>query len=112
MFHLHGLWLRRGLQVLCRRVRLKKNCRPQMTRNAFLNRSTDDEFPCSRREPAKKTKENTEMENIQISFDEKLLSEIDRAVSATRLSRSEIVNKAVMHRLRKKRDALFRDRMD
>jgi peptide subunit release factor 1 (eRF1) len=60
----------------------------------------------------KKTKENTEMENIQISFDEKLFSEIDRAVSATRLSRSEIVNKAVMHRLRKKRDALFRDRMD
>jgi metal-responsive CopG/Arc/MetJ family transcriptional regulator len=47
------------------------------------------------------------MENIQISFDEKLLSEIDRAVSATRLSRSEIVNEAVMHRLRKKETLSF-----
>lgn len=32
---------------------------------------------------SQKTKENTDMENIQISFDEKLLSEIDCPVSAT-----------------------------
>ena len=47
------------------------------------------------------------MENIQISFDEKLLSEIDRFVSATRLSRSEIVNEAVIQWLREKDAASF-----
>ncbi len=45
------------------------------------------------------------MENIQIRFDEKLLSEIDRFVSATSVSRSEIVNDAVRRWL-KEREAM------
>ncbi len=45
------------------------------------------------------------MENIQIRFDEKLLSEVDRFVSATRVSRSEIINDAVRRWL-KEREAM------
>ncbi|MEZ4525687.1 MAG: hypothetical protein R2941_07190 [Desulfobacterales bacterium] len=42
------------------------------------------------------------MQNIQIFFDDRLLQEIDRVVSATHMSRSEIIMNAVSRWLKEK----------
>ena len=49
------------------------------------------------------------MKNVQISFDEDLLNEVNRMVASTRLSRSAIVREALRRWIREKEIKKFED---
>ncbi|MCJ7594290.1 MAG: ribbon-helix-helix domain-containing protein [Desulfobacterales bacterium] len=49
------------------------------------------------------------MKNVQISFDESLLDEIDRFASSTNLSRSAVVREALRHWLKEKEIRKFEE---
>jgi len=49
------------------------------------------------------------MKNVQISFDESLLDEIDRFASSTNLSRSAVVREALRHWLKEKEVRKFEE---
>ncbi len=49
------------------------------------------------------------MKNVQISFDEDLLNEVNRMVASTRLSRSAIVREALRRWIREKKIKKFED---
>jgi len=49
------------------------------------------------------------MKNVQISFDESLLDEIDRFASTTNLSRSAVVREALRHWLKEKEIRKFEE---
>ena len=49
------------------------------------------------------------MKNVQISFDEDLLNEVNNMVASTRLSRSAIVREALRRWIREKKTKKFED---
>lgn len=49
------------------------------------------------------------MKNVQISFDEDLLNEVNNMVASTRLSRSAIVREALRRWIREKKTKRFED---
>ena len=49
------------------------------------------------------------MKNVQISFDEDLLNEVNSMVASTRLSRSAIVREALRRWIREKKTKKFED---
>ncbi len=49
------------------------------------------------------------MKNVQISFDESLLDEIDRFASSTNLTRSAVVREALRHWLKEKEIRKFEE---
>ena len=49
------------------------------------------------------------MKNVQISFDEDLLNEVNSMVASTRLSRSAIVREALRRWIREKEIEIFED---
>lgn len=49
------------------------------------------------------------MKNVQISFDEDLLNEVNSMVASTRLSRSAIVREALRRWIREKEIKIFED---
>ena len=49
------------------------------------------------------------MKNVQISFDENLLKEVDNLAASTRLSRSAIVRKALQKWIKEKKAREFED---